>query len=49
MQHIVIVALTASAMIGDEARMINAGCNGYLSKPINVDTFPASVLSFKPA
>ena len=49
MQHIVIVALTASAMIGDEARMINAGCDGYLSKPINVDTFSASVLSFMPA
>ena len=49
MQHIVVVALTASAMIGDEARMIDAGCDGYLSKPINVDTFSASVLSFMPA
>lgn len=47
-RHIVIVALTASAMIGDEARMINAGCDGYLSKPINVDTFSARVLSFMP-
>jgi two-component system cell cycle response regulator DivK len=45
-QHIVIVAFTASAMKGDEARMIAAGCDGYLSKPIDVDTFPASVLAF---
>ena len=49
MQHIVIVAFTASAMKGDEARMIGAGCDGYLSKPIDVDTFAASVLAFMPA
>ena len=48
LRHIVIVAFTASAMKGDQARMLEAGCDGYLSKPIDVDTFAASVLAFLP-
>jgi two-component system cell cycle response regulator DivK len=43
LQHIVVVAFTAYAMRGDEAKMLAAGCNGYLSKPIDVHTFAASV------
>ena len=31
---IVIVALTSSAMIGDEERTRQAGCDGYIAKPI---------------
>ena len=42
-QHILIVAFTAYAMQGDEAKMRAAGCDGYLSKPINVHTFAASI------
>ncbi len=30
-----VIAITAYAMAGDEARMIDAGCDYYLSKPIN--------------
>ncbi len=41
--HIVIVAFTAYAMKGDEEKMRNAGCDGYLSKPIDVGNFAASV------
>ncbi len=48
-RHIVVIAFTASAMQGDEERMMAAGCDGYLSKPIDVDTFSASVLAFLPA
>lgn len=43
LKHIVVLAFTAYAMRGDEARMRAAGCDGYLSKPIDVSTFAASV------
>jgi two-component system, cell cycle response regulator DivK len=42
-QHLVVVAFTAYAMRGDEARMREGGCDGYLAKPINVKTFAAQV------
>lgn len=42
-QHIRIVAFTAFAMRGDEAKMRAAGCDGYLSKPIDVSKFGAQV------
>lgn len=45
-QGIVVVAFTAYAMNGDQAKMIEAGCDGYIAKPIDVATFPVTVLSF---
>jgi CheY-like chemotaxis protein len=41
--HIPILALTAHAMRGDKDRFLEAGCDGYISKPIDVKTFIASI------
>src|SRR5262245_5819497 len=38
-----IIALTAFAMKGDESRMIEAGCNGYIAKPIQYQEFLQTV------
>jgi CheY-like chemotaxis protein len=42
-RQIPVVALTAGAMADDEARVRAAGCDGYLTKPISVSTFVASL------
>jgi CheY-like chemotaxis protein len=41
--RIPILALTAHAMRGDKDRFLEAGCDGYISKPIDVKTFLASI------
>lgn len=41
-----IVALTACAMVGDAERALAAGCDGYLTKPVNTRELPKTVKRF---
>ena len=45
-QDIVIVALTAYVMKGDEQKAREAGCNGYIPKPIETRTFINTMTRF---
>ncbi len=38
-----IIAITSHAMTGDRERLLAAGCNGYLEKPINPQTIMADL------
>jgi two-component system cell cycle response regulator DivK len=38
-----IIAVTSYAMSGDREKVMEAGCNGYIEKPIDPDTFVAKV------
>jgi CheY-like chemotaxis protein len=45
-KNIPIIALTAYAMKEDEERVKEAGCDGYITKPINTKEFPKTVAEF---
>lgn len=45
-RDVVIVAVTAYAMKGDEQRAMAAGCDGYITKPVDTRTLAATVARF---
>ena len=46
LSKIPIVALTANVLKGDRERSLDAGCDGYIQKPIDVDLLPAQIAAF---
>lgn len=46
--EIPIVAVTSYAMVGDREKTIDAGCSGYIEKPINPETFMEQIRDFMP-
>jgi two-component system cell cycle response regulator DivK len=44
--HSPIVAVTSYAMVGDKEKAIDAGCTGYIEKPINPDTFVTEISQY---
>ena len=47
-RRVPIVAVTAFAMVGDRERVLAEGFDGYVSKPINPQTFVTDVEAFIP-
>ncbi len=39
LKDIPVIAVTAFAMKGDEDKIRECGCNGYISKPISIESF----------
>ena len=46
LKSIPVIAVTAFAMKGDEEKIMEGGCDGYISKPISVPTFLETVAGF---
>ncbi len=47
-KDIPIVALTSFVMVGDKERILAAGCDGYLAKPIDIHELQKMVESYLP-
>lgn len=47
LEKIPIVAVTSYAMAGDREKALEAGCSGYIEKPINPDTFVSEIESIR--
>jgi len=48
LRHIPIIAVTSYAMAGDREKTLDAGCDGYIEKPIDPETFVDEISCFLP-
>ena len=46
LKSIPVIAVTAFAMKNDEEKILNAGCEAYISKPIQIGTFLETINRF---
>lgn len=46
MAHTPILAMTANVMHGDKEKTLEAGCNSYIQKPIDVDLLPQQIAAY---
>ena len=46
-QSVPIIAVTASAMVGDQGKAWAAGCDGYIEKPIDPATLAEEIARFR--
>jgi len=45
-EYVPIVAMTANVMHGDREKSLEAGCDGYIQKPIDIDTLSEEIEIF---
>jgi len=46
LKHIPVIAVTAFAMKGDEEKIMEGGCEAYISKPISINHFLETIAKF---
>jgi len=46
LRDVPIVAVTANVMKGDRERSLDAGCDGYIQKPIDIDGLPRQIARY---